>query len=88
MRKSKVKVEPDLSTAAKVDASAFHDLELTREKIEKFLVGDLKRVKIAIDEVMYDKRIFSLLVDKYWERYQQLRDSKKTAPELDLNGNG
>lgn len=57
-----------------IDVAVLHDMNLSRDQIAKSLKTDILNGMAALEVVLYNEKVFAVVVDEFWNRYLTLKD--------------
>lgn len=79
-KKEAKKVLPGMMS--NIDVAVLHDMNLTREQIAKSLKTDVLQGMAALEVVLYNEKVFAVMVDEFWNRYLTLKDKHLAKNDL------
>lgn len=77
--------ESFFTTEEKAQYEVFRNGNLPRETIEKWIRNDLSAVLSFVHGILNDEEIFTVLVDKYYEKYKKLHENSPSDVEEIIN---
>lgn len=75
------------SPSEKVDFAVFTNARLERDNIKSWLKKDVHGVYLLLSEILSSNEVLEALTEVFWNRYLAFHEGKKSAPEIDFNGN-